>query len=102
MDPIDPSAVRKNLVPQNAMTPPKCPICRTALIRSLGEVCSGCAVKAREMKIDNLVERTAIEILAQLTRFVQRGELLPEQAAINAWDLAIAFAKEARRRMGMQ
>lgn len=78
---------------------PYCPICRVKLVHHRNDVCPGCSDKAKTHRLDNVAERAAVECYAQLTRFVQRGELTAECAARSAWDWAVVFREETARRM---
>jgi len=47
------------------------------------------------------VQASAVENMAQLTRFVYREEITAKDAATLAWDIAEAFGTEMARRLAI-
>jgi hypothetical protein len=81
-----------------AQPPRMCPYCRGVALKEGELICSNCLERAKIGKLDALAEKAATEVLAQLTRFVRRGEMTQEDAVTLAWDMGILFAKEADKR----
>jgi hypothetical protein len=50
-------------------------------------------------QIVQLGENAAVEVFAQLTRFVVRGQMTPAEAAVMSWDMAEAFGNERAVRL---
>jgi len=76
-----------------------CPLCRKNEISGTG-TCAECTMKLRKARFDKLEETCAIEVFAQLTRFIARGAegFTKESTAIAAWDSARVFRLEAEKR----